>query len=79
MPPPASPGPYFADFCCIARRLIIEIDGSQHAEHEEEQRDSARTAYLNQQGYRVIRFWNGQINTEMGDVLEAIYVVLMAS
>ncbi|MBV8054067.1 MAG: DUF559 domain-containing protein [Deltaproteobacteria bacterium] len=44
-------GSYFADFCCIERRLIIEIDGIQYAEPEEEQRDTARTAYLNQQSY----------------------------
>ena len=72
-------GHYFADFCCIERRLIIEIDGSQHAEQEKEQRDTARTAYLNQHGYRVIRFWNGQIKTEMDDVLEAIYAALTDS
>ena len=32
-------GPYFADFCCIARRLIVELDGSQHAEPDEERQD----------------------------------------
>ena len=72
-------GPYFADFCCVKRCLIIELDGGQHAEQEKERRDTARTVYLNQQGYRVIRFWNGQINTEMDDVLEAIYAALTDS
>ena len=43
-------GPYFADFCCVAQQLIIELDGSQHAEPEEERKDGLRTAYLNQQG-----------------------------
>ena len=38
-------GPYFADFCCIARRLIIELDGSQHAEWGQEEKDAGRTAY----------------------------------
>ncbi len=36
-----------------------------------------RTAYLNEQGYRVLRFWNEQVNTEMEDVLQAIYVALI--
>ncbi len=72
-------GPYFADFCCIERRLIVELDGSQHAEPNEEKKDAGRTAYLNAQGYRVVRFWNEQINTEMDDVLEAIYVALTES
>ena len=65
-------GPYFADFCCLTQRLIIEPDGSHHAEREEERKDALRTTYLSEQGYRVMRFWNAQINTEMGNVLEAI-------
>jgi very-short-patch-repair endonuclease len=48
-------GPYFADFCCLKQRLVIEIDGGQHAESEGEQKDAARTGYLNQQGYRMVR------------------------
>ena len=69
-------GPYFVDLGCVAHHLVIEIDGSQHAEPAEETKDAARTAYLNQQGYRVIRFWNEQINREMDEVLETIYFAL---
>ena len=72
-------GPYFADFCCVARHLIIELDGSQHAAPQEERKDELRTAYLNQQGYRVLRFWNEQVNSEMEDVLQAIYAALTDS
>jgi very-short-patch-repair endonuclease len=47
--PPAAPDwSLFADFCCVARHLIIELDGSQHAELREERKDELRTAYLNQ-------------------------------
>ena len=67
-------GPYFADFCCLKQRLVVELDGSQHAEHTTQ--DAVRTAYLAEQGYRVIRFWNEQVNREMDDVLEAIYAAL---
>ena len=70
-------GPYFSDFCCIERRLVIEVDGGQHAEQED--RDAARTAYLEEQGYRVVRFWNEQINAQMDEVLEAIYAALTDS
>src|ERR1700688_2168398 len=42
-------GPYFADFCCVARHLIIELDGSQHTEPREERKDELRTAYLNRE------------------------------
>ena len=69
-------GPYFADLCCIERRVIIELDGSQHAKQKEERRDAARTAYLCDQGYRVIRFWNEQVEREMNEVLETIYAML---
>lgn len=60
-------GPYFADFCCIKQRLIIELDGGQHVERK--QRDASRTDYLTTEGYRVIRFWNEQVNRELEEVL----------
>src|SRR5271156_2654403 len=72
-------GPYFADFCCVTQRLIIEIDGSQHAEPEEGRKDTSRTVYLSEQGYRVMRFWDAQVNTEMENVLEPIYDALTNS
>ena len=72
-------GLYFADFCCVKQRLVIELDGSQHAEQEEEGKDPARTAFLSERGYRVMRFWNEQVNREMDDVLEAIYPALTDS
>ena len=72
-------GPYFADFCCVAQHLIIELDGSQHAEPQEERKDGLRTAYLNQQGYRVLRFWNEEINNELEGVLQAVYTALTDS
>src|ERR1700719_4075583 len=67
-------GPYFADFCCVKRHLIIEFDGSQHAAPQEERKDELRTAYLNQQGYRVLRFWNEQVNSEMEGVLGKLFM-----
>src|SRR5205807_1743283 len=54
-------GSYVADFACMAARLIIEIDGSQHGEEKNLQRDEARTRWLESEGYRVIRFWNNDI------------------
>ena len=70
-------GPDFADRCGIERRLIIELDGGQHAEQQEQ--EAARTAYLTAQGYRVIRFWHEQVNRALDDVLEAIYAGLTDS
>lgn len=51
-------GPYFADFACRDAMLIVDLDGGQHADSS---KDAARTAYLNAQGYAVLRFWNNEI------------------
>jgi very-short-patch-repair endonuclease len=72
-------GPYVADFACMAARLIIEIDGSQHGLDSGMRRDAQRTRWLEQQGYRVIRFWNNDVTKNIGSVLEAIYVALYGS
>jgi len=63
-------GPYFVDFCSIERRLIVEIDGSQHADQSGD--DQARTSYLASRGYRVLRFWNDQVLGSLGEVLNEI-------
>lgn len=66
-------GPYIADFACRERRLIIEVDGSQHAES---QSDLIRDAYLTAEGFRVIRFWNGEVLSNTEGVLTAILSAL---
>jgi very-short-patch-repair endonuclease len=63
-------GPYVADFACVDRRLIVELDGGQHALQVE--RDARRSAYLEQQGFTVLRFWNDQVLRETEAVLEEI-------
>ena len=61
-------GPYVVDFCCWEARLIVELDGGQHTPEG----DSRRTAWLEGQGYRVIRFWNPDVLTNMDGVLASI-------
>ena len=51
--------PYIADFVCFSHRLIIEVDGGQHARQSE--RDRRRTRWLEGQGFRVLRFWNNEV------------------
>ena len=63
-------GPYVADFAARQRRLVIELDGGQHALAGK--RDVARTAFLESQGFRVIRFWNSEVLANMEGVLMAI-------
>ena len=63
-------GGYIVDFVCIEAKLIIEVDGGQHA--EQQGYDDARTDWLSNQGYRVIRFWNHEILTNFEAVMETI-------
>ncbi|HUH83072.1 MAG TPA: endonuclease domain-containing protein [Stellaceae bacterium] len=59
-----------ADFACPARKLVIELDGGQHADRQEA--DALRTAELARHGYRVIRFWNSDVLENIEGVLETI-------
>jgi very-short-patch-repair endonuclease len=68
-------GPYTVDFCCRERKLVVEIDGSQHMDSG---RDRRRDAWLRKQGYRVLRFWNNDALAETEGVVEAIAVALRA-
>ena len=63
-------GNYIPDFVCIEKKLIIELDGSQHLEQEEY--DEERTKYLNSLGYKVIRFWNSDVMNNIDGVILAI-------
>jgi len=61
---------YIVDFVCFEQRLIVEIDGGQHADQVE--RDARRTVYLESQGFRVVRFWNNEALNNIEGVLETI-------
>ena len=61
--------PYIADFCCVAEKLIVELDGSQHSE----QADAARTRHLEAQGWRILRFWDHDALQQTEAVIEAIW------
>ena len=54
-------GDYIVDFICKEAKIIIEIDGGQHNEPENIEYDKTRTEYLNNLGYKVVRFWNNEI------------------
>ncbi|HDO1316467.1 endonuclease domain-containing protein [Aeromonas veronii] len=69
-------GPYVVDFICFEQGLVIEVDGSQHGTLANQMHDEARTAYLNQQGFRVIRVWNNDVLSRMEVVLAHIWLSL---
>ncbi len=64
--------PYIVDFCCLEKKLIIELDGGQHNEEKSQIYDEKRTEYLNKLGYKVLRFWDNDIFQNTDSVLEAI-------
>ena len=63
-------GCYFADFACLSEKLILELDGGQHASAGTY--DEARTRFIEAQGFRVLRFWNNDVVTNMHGILERI-------
>jgi very-short-patch-repair endonuclease len=68
---------YIVDFCCFDKRLIIEVDGGQHNDILNIQKDEERDKYLQKQGFRILRFWNGDVNNNEHEVLESILLALI--
>jgi len=68
-------GPYVVDFICRERRLIIEVDGGQHADSES---DRLRDRWLSEHNFRVLRFWNNDVIGNTNGVLEVIAASLQA-
>jgi very-short-patch-repair endonuclease len=66
-------GPFFADFMCREKRLVIEVDGSQHADN---QGDRRRDEYMRALGISVIRFWNIDVLTSIDSVCQTILAAL---
>jgi len=69
-------GKYIVDFVCFERSLVIEVDGGQHADSEA---DRVRTRWLENQGFRVLRFWNNEVLKNIIGVLETIVTAIEKS
>lgn len=67
-------GQFIADFLCEEARLIVEVDGGQHGDRA--CYDADRTAWLSERGYRVVRFWNNDVLSDIEGVLEALSLAL---
>ncbi len=66
--------PYIVDFVCLEQKLVIEADGGQHLKQQAQ--DEERTAFLEAQGFQVLRFWNDEILTQADDILNVIFRAL---
>ena len=69
-------GSYYVDFVSHRLKLVIELDGAQHGSDEAQAYDARRTARLESQGYRVVRFWNHEVKRELNAVLDTIYAAV---
>jgi very-short-patch-repair endonuclease len=69
-------GPYLVDFVCRGKRLVIEVDGGQHADSK---RDVVRDRWLADHRYRVLRFWNNEVLGNIEGVWEIIFVAALAA
>ncbi len=67
-------GHYIVDFCAVKKKLVIEVDGGQHLEQADY--DAERTDFLVSKGYRVLRFWNKEVMTDIEGVWRAIEAAL---
>lgn len=62
------------DFCCLEKKLVIELDGGQHAESM--RKDQERTRELQKKGYRIVRIWNNELLARLDDMVEEIARIL---
>lgn len=67
---------YIADFACLEHKLIIEVDGSHHAEGEQLIHDEKRAVCLKEQGWLTLRFWNDDVLKDINNVCQHIISVL---
>ncbi len=65
-------GEYIVDFVSFSHKLVVEVDGGQHAQPREQLRDRRRDAWLQEQGFTVLRFWNNDVLRNVEGVMEAI-------
>ena len=65
-------GDYIVDFICREKKIIIELDGGQHNEIKNIEKDTQRTEFLNSLGYKVLRFWNNEVDNNIEGVFEVV-------
>ena len=69
-------GPYFVDFLCRQKKLVVELDGATHGSDDQIKSDAIRAAGIAALGFRIIRIWNGDVYDNIDGVLETILASL---
>jgi very-short-patch-repair endonuclease len=67
---------YIVDFACYHPKVVVELDGSQHSRPRHEKEDAARDAILAADGFKIVRVWNGDVDTNLEGVFEQILKML---
>ncbi len=62
-------GKYIVDFICLEKKIIIELDGWQHKEENQERYDEERSKFFKKCGFRILRFWNNEVNDNLNGVM----------
>lgn len=70
-------GPFITDFACVKSRVIIEIDGETHWREDERRRDARRTAFLEREGWAILRVWNSDVYENEAGVVETVLAWVM--
>ena len=70
-------GPYIADFACLGSRVLVEVDGETHWREDERRRDARRTAYLEGEGWVILRVWNSDVYANENGVVETVLRMVM--
>ena len=69
-------GPYIADFACMRAHVLIEVDGPSHSQDDNIIKEARRTAFLEAEGFQILRFWNDEIYQNLDGVLDTIHYAL---
>lgn len=64
--------PYIVDFCCLEKKLVVELDGGHHADDNHRIHDQQRDEFLKNKNFYILRFWNNEVMTEIDGVLNTI-------
>ena len=70
-------GPYIADFACVSSRVLVEVDGETHWRDDERRRDARRTAFLQGEGWVILRVWNADVYENEDGVVETVLRFVM--